>query len=279
MKHAKPLQKWTKKGIKWDCEGIKIGINPNVIAVVGKGGSGKSIFCAIATRIIANMNKYKLLVVDADPTHPHLSNLLNIKFKKSLEEVRTSIIKTAIRGREEEKKKLVHDIDYIVYDAILETKDFSLLAIGQPEGAGCFCPANTLLKKIITSISKDFDIVLIDCEAGLEQMSREVLSTVNTIVIVSDISVRGLETAKTLLRNSKMFTKYKNIGIVFNKARDKIDRFLEDIKKIELSLYGKIPEDPNIIELDYNGTPISELPPDSQSYVAINEVVAKILNL
>jgi len=250
---------------------------PYIIAVVGKGGAGKSIFSAIVTRIIAETKKYKLLVVDADPTHSHLSDLLDVNIKKSLEEIRTQIIQTAARGKEEEKKKLAEDIDYIVYDAITETKNFSLLTIGQPEGAGCFCPANTLLRKVVTSISKDFDIVLIDCEAGLEQISREVIRNVNTIIIISDISVRGVDTAKTILDNSKKFTQYENIGMVLNKIRGEIPLLLKKIKKYKIPLYGEIPWDPNINILDYEGKSIYELPDDAPSFT-IGKIVNTILN-
>ena len=250
---------------------------PYIIAVVGKGGSGKSIFSALATRIISRMKKYKLLVVDADPTHSHLSDLLDVKIKKSLEEIRTQIIKTAARGNKEDKQKLAEDIDYIVYDAITETKDFSLLTIGQPEGAGCFCPANTLLRKVVTSISKDFDIVLIDCEAGLEQISREVISNVDTIVIISDISVRGIDTAKTILDNSKKFTRYKSIGIVLNKIIGEIPLLLKKIEEYKLPLLGKIPWDPNINNLDYEGKSVYELSTDAPSFI-IEKIVETILN-
>jgi CO dehydrogenase maturation factor len=250
---------------------------PYIVAVVGKGGSGKSIFCAISVMIIAKMKKYKLLVVDADPTHPHLSNLLHVKVNKSLEAIRKEIIKTAVRGKEIEKSKFAEDIDYMVYNAIVENKEFSLLAIGLPEGPGCFCPANSLLKKVISSISKDFNIVIIDCEAGLEQMSREVISNVDTIVIISDISVRSIETAKTLLQNSKKFTRYKHIGIIINRVRGNISFLRKKIKDMNIPIFGEIPEDENVLKLDIEGKPMRNLSIDTQIYKNIERIMKNIL--
>lgn len=250
---------------------------PYIVAVIGKGGSGKSVFCAISIMIIANMKKFKLFAVDADPTHSHLSDLLDVKIDKSLETIRKEIIKTAAQGRESGKIKLAEDIDYKVYNAIVENKDFSLLAVGLPEGPGCFCPANSLLKKVISSISLDFDIVLIDCEAGLEQISREVISNVDTIVIISDISVRSIETAKTLLQNSKKFTQYKKIGIVVNRVRGDISYLRKKINEMNLPIFGEIPEDDNVIKLDIEGKSMRNLSQAAPIYKNTEKILQKVL--
>ena len=147
---------------------------PLTISVVGKGGSGKSIITTLLAKSISKGYDFKILLIDADPTHPHLSHMVNLIPEKSLEKLRTDVI-DEILTKAKDLDKVAENIDFEVYNAITESKNFSLFSIGQPEGPGCFCPSNALLRKVINSISKDFDIVLIDCEAGLEQINRMVI--------------------------------------------------------------------------------------------------------
>jgi len=123
----------------------------------------------------------------------------------------------------------------------------------------------------------DFDIVLIDCEAGLEQISREVISNVDTIIIISDISVRSIETAKTLLKNSKKFTKYKHIGIVINRVRGDISYLRKKINDMNLPIFGEIPEDDNVIKLDIEGKSMRNLSFDTSIYKSIEKIVENVL--
>ncbi|MFW9880584.1 MAG: AAA family ATPase, partial [Candidatus Thorarchaeota archaeon] len=189
---------------------------PLIISVVGKGGSGKTAITTLLAKSISKIYDLKMLLIDADPTHPHLSHMVRLVPKRSLESLRADIIDEVLM-----KAKIfeivAENIDFEVYNAIAESKDFCLFSIGQPEGPGCFCPSNTLLRKVISSISKDFDIVLIDCEAGLEQINRMVIETVDILLIVSDMSIRSVETAATISKSAKKFTNYKKFGVILNR--------------------------------------------------------------
>ena len=194
---------------------------PLTISVVGKGGSGKTLITTLLAKSIAKGYNLKMLLIDADPTHPHLSHMVNLIPEKSLEKLRTEVI-DEILTKAKDLEAVAENIDFEVYNAIVENKDFSLFSIGQPEGPGCFCPSNTLLRKVIGSISKDFDIVLIDCEAGLEQINRMVIETVDILLIVSDISIRSIDTADAIRKSAKKFTKYKKLGIILNRVKGNI---------------------------------------------------------
>lgn len=251
--------------------------NRTVIAVVGKGGSGKTMITTLLTKSILKKFNYKMLLIDADPTHPHLSYMVKLIPKRSLENIRTNVINKTLT-KEKSIQKLAQDIDFEVYNALAESKDFSLFSIGQPEGPGCFCPSNALLRKVIESISKDFDLVLIDCEAGLEQINRMVIESVDTLLIVADISIRSIETANTIRKSAKKFTNYKKLGVILNRVKGNTSIVMKKLEDLELPLLAEIPEDNTIIEFELKGKPIIDIPEDSPSFLAVNNLVEKIFN-
>ena len=252
--------------------------HPLVIAILGKGGVGKSILTTLMAKNISLEYNLKLLLIDADPTHPHLSKMVKLNPKKSIEKVRAELI-NSILSKEKPTDQIAENIDFNVYNAMVESKQFSLFSIGQPEGPGCFCPSNTILRRVIESISKDFDIVLIDCEAGLEIVNRLVIQSVDIILIVTDISIRGIDTAESIRSSAVKFTKYKQMGIIVNKVRGDISSIVEKIQALNFKLLGLIPEDDNIKEFDLQGKPIIDLPLNSESYLEVKKLVIELLNL
>jgi CO dehydrogenase maturation factor len=248
---------------------------PLVISIVGKGGSGKTVITALLAKSISNKNKYKMLLIDADPTHPHLSYIVNLIPEKSLERLRTDVI-DEILTKAKDFEAVAENIDFEVYNAIAESKKFSLFSIGQPEGPGCFCPSNTLLRKVIGSISKDFDIVLIDCEAGLEQINRMVIETVDILLIVSDISIRSIETAAAIRESANKFTKYKELGVVLNRVKGNTNLIKKRLKELKLPLWLDIPEDESITDYELKGKPIISINEKSKSMLAIDKLVGLI---
>ncbi|MFX1480253.1 MAG: AAA family ATPase [Promethearchaeota archaeon] len=250
--------------------------NRVVIAVVGKGGSGKTVITALLAKALVSNYNYKLLLIDADPTHPHLSHMVNLIPSKSLETIRTEVIDKALT-KEKSIQEVAENIDFEVYNALAESKDFSLFSIGQPEGPGCFCPSNALLRKVIESISKDFEIVLIDCEAGLEQINRMVIENIDILLIVSDISIRSIETANTLRKSAGKFTHYKKYGIILNRVKGDINYVIEKLEALNLLLLAKIPEDDVITEFELKGKPIIDVPENIRSYFAISNLIKNLL--
>jgi CO dehydrogenase maturation factor len=234
---------------------------PLTIAILGKGGVGKTILTTLMAKSLAMDYIYKLLLIDADPTHPHLSKMVKMIPEKSIEDIRKELINRAINIKNS-AKEIAENIDFEVYNAIVESKEFSLFSIGQPDGPGCFCPSNTILRRVIESISKDFDIVLIDCEAGLEIVNRLVIQTVDVILILTDISIRGVETAESIRKSAQKFTNYKKMGIIINKVKGDVSTILNKLERLNFELMGLIPEDKNIVDFDLNGKPLIDLPLD-----------------
>lgn len=251
---------------------------PLTISVVGKGGSGKTAITTLLAKSISKNYDFKMLLIDADPTHPHLSHMVSLIPKKSLEKLRVNVIDEILTNAKD-FEKAAENIDFEVYNAIVESKDFSLFSIGQPEEPGCFCPSNTLLRKVISSISKDFDIVLIDCEAGLEQINRMVIETVDILLIVSDISIRSVETAATISKSAEKFTKYKRLGVILNKVKGNVDFILKKLEELNLPLLARIPDDENIVEFDSKGLPLIDIPENSLSLLSVHKLVEVIFDL
>ena len=250
---------------------------PLTISVVGKGGSGKTAITTLLAKNILKLYKFKMLLIDADPTHPHLSHMVNLVPKKSLEKLRTDVI-DEILTKAKDFEKVAENIDFEVYNAITESKDFSLFSIGQPEGPGCFCPSNTLLRKVISSISKDFDIVLIDCEAGLEQINRMVIESVDILLIVSDISIRSVETAAAIRESAKKFTHYKKMGLILNRVKGNVSQVKKKLKELKLPLLAEIPEDNVITEFELKGKPIIDVPDKSKSLLEVKKLTENLFS-
>jgi len=249
---------------------------PLKIAIVGKGGVGKSVITTLLAKALIQFYNLKLLLIDADPSHPHLCNMVNLVPNKSLEQIRTDLIKNASK-KGVDAEVLAETIDFAVYNSMADQKNFSLISMGQPEDSGCFCPSNTLLRKVIDSISKDFDVILIDCEAGLEQIHRLVLKSIDVLIIVCDLSLRSLITANTIRNRAKKFTNYKQIGVIINKVQGNMKPLLLKLKELDLPFLGEIPLDKTILEFDMEDKPIINISVNSSSFLAIKKIITKIL--
>lgn len=243
------------------------------IAVMGKGGTGKTATIALMTKLLMQQNE-KILLVDADPAMG-LVNVLGIQAHKTLEDLRLEIIKVGGRGIEEEKEELVLSLDYKALELIIEKEGFSILVMGQPKTLGCFCPANTLLRSALKPLTKTFDIILIDCEAGLEQINRKVVEDINVLLIITDPTFRGIQAANAIYKMAKKFTKASKIGLIINKVSDPSisTTFQHDL---HLELFGTILQDPHIAEFDLTGRPLLELPLDSPSLRSLKPILEKL---
>ena len=228
------------------------------VAVCGKGGTGKTAFTALMTKVLLDSNKAgNLLLIDADPAMG-LPLALGITVKHTMGQIREEIIKTARGGKEEEKRQVIDKLDYMAFEALNEVDGFALLAMGRTETLGCYCPINSILKDTIKTLSKSFDTILIDGEAGLEQLNRQVMGYVDILIIVSDATSRGLQTAsqiKGMVQNEKVI-KCDKLGLVFNRVQGNEDILEKYAKEMDLEVFGYIPADENIAYFDLVGKSI-----------------------
>ena len=247
-----------------------------ILALCGKGGVGKTSVSALMVKLLAGRNNRKILAIDADPA-VGLASALGIEVKKTVDDIRKGLISRISRGEPGQSRETLKLLDYEVFDALEERDGYALLAIGRPEDEGCFCKVNNLLKDIIADLAGRFDVVLIDGEAGIEQINRRVMKTVDHLVLVSDTSVKGLGVANTIAQvaNEKKAVDFKSMGLVLNRVRNQAE--VDDIRgRTGLDIYGWIVEDNLIRDFDFKGTSLTEIPDTSPTLEVIANVLTKM---
>ena len=156
--------------------------NTKIIAVAGKGGVGKtSISATIVKLLVKAYPEKKILAIDADPA-VGLSTALGIDVKMTIDDIRKEIVATVEGGDTKTAIELLGDARYKIFDALVETDGYAFIAVGRPETAGCYCKINSYLKEVISLLSSEFDYVVIDGEAGIEQINRRVMEKVTHLI-------------------------------------------------------------------------------------------------
>jgi CO dehydrogenase maturation factor len=250
-------------------------IKKRLVAVSGKGGTGKTAFTAMMTRALLESGRAgRLLLIDADPALG-LPGAVGVLVKRTMGQVREEIIRTAKSGTREEKTQIGETLDYMVLEALVETDRFALLAMGRTETLGCFCPVNDLLRGAVETLSKNFDTIIIDGEAGVEQINRQVVRHLDTLIVVSDATTRGLQTAaliKKMVLDDRVI-RCDKLGLVFNRVQGSEDLLRRSAGEIGLEVFGYIPQDEIIGQYDLVGRPIMELPATSPGLAAVRAIV------
>lgn len=249
-----------------------------VIAVCGKGGVGKTAVTTLLTRALKGKDETgRLLVVDADPALG-LLYALNVRTDKTIGAVRDKVLAAAESGNAGEQCEVADELDYLITSSLQEEKDYAFLAMGHMDSKGCFCSVNKLLREALEQLVDKFDTVLIDGEAGIEQINRQVVEKVNTLVIVTDSSYRGVQTVHHIagLIEAGNVPACEKVGVLFNRIQGD-DRTLEELEKAAgLPVFGVIDFDPMLAQYDAQARTLLDLPDDAVSVKAIEGVLAKL---
>lgn len=192
--------------------------NTKIIALAGKGGVGKtSISAAFVRLLMEHCPDARILAIDADPA-VGLSTALGIDVVTTLDDIRKDIIASVENGAPQEAIEMLGEARFRIFDTMVERPGFSFLAIGRPETAGCYCKVNAYLKEVIHLLSSSFDYVIIDGEAGIEQINRRVMEKVTHLVLVTDPSRKGTQVIDTIKKVADDLVMYEKCGAVVNRV-------------------------------------------------------------
>ena len=252
----------------------------HVIAMAGKGGVGKTTLCGLLIQYLCEQKKGPILAVDAD-ANSNLNEVLGVEVETTLGDVREEIAQAEL-AKVSPIPKGMSKADYaeIMFQrCLIEDDDFDLLVMGRTQGKGCYCFVNGLLQSQLQKLVPNYKYMVVDNEAGMEHISRGILPKVDTIILVSDCSRRGVQAAgriAELTRECDM--KPKTMGLIVNRAPGgKLNQgTMEEIEKQGLTLLGVVPHDDQVYEYDCDGKPTVNLPDDSPVRVALNEIIKKL---
>ncbi len=246
------------------------------IAVVGKGGSGKTMLAATMIRILASTGDRRVLAIDADSA-VSLPWALGVEVPRTVSDLRHELINDPRARREAQGRH----VSQLIGDIRQPGRGFDLLVMGRPEGPGCYCAINDLLRYGIEALTGQYDVTLIDCEAGPEQVNRRVVSGVGLMVIVTDPSLRGVRVAGGIWEVARRDQRMKSAraGLVINRLQAGGDdgAIAEAAARMGLEVIGRIPEDENVSRWDAAGKPIADLPASSPSVGAIRRILKVVL--
>lgn len=247
------------------------------IAVSGKGGTGKTTLCGLMVAYLKKKKKTPILAIDAD-ANSNLNEVLGVKEPlQAIGALREELLKNVERIPAGVPKESW--VEYQLAEALTEEKGFDLLTMGRPEGPGCYCYVNSVLRKYIDLLAGNYPYIVMDNEAGMEHLSRQTTKNADFLLIISDATPRGIRTAARIRDLAK--TEELKIGQIFlvvNRLSGSLSAELKkQIAQHELNLLGTVEEDSLIGQFEMAGKPLFDLPDDAPSLVAMGKIVDKLI--
>ncbi len=249
------------------------------IAVAGKGGTGKTSLCGLTIRYLTERKRGPVLAVDAD-ANTNLNEVLGVRVHASVGRLRedslAAVKSTAPRPGGMSMEQL---FDYQIQQAIIEAKGFDLLVMGRPEGPGCYCAANNIIRKYMDKLAGTYPWTVMDNEAGLEHLSRRTTQDTDLLLIISDPTVRGVMTGGRIGELVKELSlNVKRCALIVNRTQDSDTTALQQaIDRTGVEFAGFVPADELIFEYDLNGKPLIELPQDSKALTGYFRILDKLV--
>jgi len=248
------------------------------IAITGKGGVGKTTIASLVVRALCESGRGPVLAVDADP-NSCLDVALGVKALKTIGRIREEARETAALGMGAgiTKQQL---LELRIAESLVESDKFDLIAMGRPEGAGCYCYANNVLKEALGKLAQSYGTVVLDNEAGLENLSRRIAQEVAVLVLVCDATYNGIETVKRLYElAAEMAVSYGKLAVVVNRAKGvELPQGARELASLFSTPHViALPFDAQIGEFSETGRTIFELPGDNPSLLRLKEFITVLL--
>ena len=249
----------------------------HVIAIAGKGGVGKTTLCGMMIQYLGDRKKGPVLAVDAD-ANSNLNEVLGVEVETTLGDIREEIARAEIAVKSPIPSGMTK-ADYAEFkfaSAMVEEDDYDLLVMGRTQGKGCYCYVNGLLQAQLTKFQNSYPYIVVDNEAGMEHISRGVLPSMETAILISDCSRRGIQAVgriAKLIEECEMHP--KTVGLIVNRAPGGVlnEGIKEEIELQGLKLLGVVPQDEMVYEYDCAGKPTTSIPADSPVKKALHEIL------
>ena len=243
------------------------------IGLAGKGGTGKTTIAGLLIKYLVEKGKTPILAVDAD-ANANLNEVVGLEVEETLGDAREEMKKGVSNG-------MTKDVfmEMKLQESVVESSGFDLIVMGRPEGAGCYCAANTLLTQYLERLIDNYAYVVIDNEAGMEHISRLTTNDINILLVVSDPTRRGIQAAARIveLTDSLGLNIDRRLLIVNQSRKGQNEAVDKAVNKYGLDLVGTVPEDPDVRDFDLNGRPTIELGKESRAVKAVYEIFKKII--
>ena len=222
-----------------------------ILAVAGKGGVGKTSLAAVMVKLlVAAYPDKRILAIDADPA-VGLATALGVNVTKTVDDIRKEVVANAEDGNAKAAIELLGEARYQILDALVEMDGFSFIAVGRPEAAGCYCKINSYLKEVIGILAGNYDYIVIDGEAGIEQINRRVMEKVTHLLLITDSSRKGTQVVQTIKKVADELVMYEKVGVIANRLPDLGVKEYMDLGGIPVLSY--ILADASLAEFDLKG--------------------------
>ena len=251
---------------------------PHTIAVAGKGGVGKTTTCGMLIDYLCKKNKGPVLVVDAD-ANANLNEVLGVETEVSLGQIREEIAHAELKGTIPKGMSKADYAEFKFNSALIEEDDFDMIVMGRTQGQGCYCFVNGMLKTQVDKYARNYSYVVMDNEAGLEHVARGTLPHVDTMLLISDCSRRGIQ---AVARIAEMIRELNlnpgQMGLIVNRAPGGAldDGIKAEIEKHGLKLFGVLPHDDAVYRCDCDGEPSARLPEADPMKTALKGIMQSI---
>ena len=248
---------------------------PHTIAVAGKGGVGKTTTCGMMIDYLCKKGRGPVLVVDAD-ANSNLNEVLGVEVETSLGQIREEMAQAELKGTIPKGMTKADYAEFKFNSALIEDDDFDMLVMGRTQGKGCYCYVNGVLQSQVSKYAKNYSYVVMDNEAGLEHVARGTLPHVDTMLLISDCSRRGVQAVARLAEMIReMELNPTQMGLIINRAPGGVlsDGVKAEIDKHGLSLLGVLPQDESVYQCDCDGEPSARLPENNPVKVALKAIM------
>jgi CO dehydrogenase maturation factor len=243
------------------------------IALAGKGGTGKTTTAGMLVKYLVEKGKTPVLAVDAD-ANANLNEVLGLDLGETLGDAREDMKTGVATG-------MTKDVymEMKLQEAVVESSGFDLIIMGRPEGAGCYCAANTLLTQYLEKLIDNYGYLVVDNEAGMEHISRLTTNNIDVLLVVSDATRRGLQAAHRIVKLSEALK--LNISrkvVMINRTKEGQSEALDEaLSQYDLDFVGTVPEDTEVQQFDLEGRPTVELPSENGAVKAAYRIFDKII--